>query len=291
MNVLLRGLSAIVGVLPDAVLRLLSTVGAWLLFSVLGYRRAVIAQNIQRAFPNASADLRGAIAANAGRHLFLTLLEFLKMPTYASARFEGVCRIEGMEHLDAATAQGRGVLVLTGHLGSFELGAGTIAMHLEDRKVWLVVKSFPEGTDKFVTYVRERCTLGVIRAKGGMKQILRALKDRDAVAFVLDQNATKKLGVFVDFFGEKACTMAALAVIAERTKAPVIGTTSWRETDGTHVFRMYEAIPFEAQATREETVRHMTQIYTNFIEDRIREHPEQWLWSHRRYKTRPPSPS
>ena len=118
---------------------------------------------------------------------------------------------------------------------------------------------------------------------------MQALRRNEAVVFVLDQNATRSIGVFVDFFGRPACTMSGLAVLAERTGAEVIAAVPWREGPGRHVLTVLPAIPFERQADREETVRHMTQVYTRVIEDAIKARPAQWFWTHKRWRTRPAS--
>lgn len=279
--ILLRLLSALVGRLPDRALRGLARFAAALVFGVVGYRRRVIAENLARAFPERTPAERAALAREVGVHLALSLLEFLKIPRYAKDGYAGRFRVEGFEHYEAARAAGKGVLVLTGHLGSFELGAGAIAQRLDGVPLWLVVKSFPPAVDRFVTGVRAATNLRVIRAEGATKEILKALRRNEAVAFVLDQNATRHIGVFVDFFGTQACTMAGLAVLALRTGAPVLPVSIWREAEG-HVLRVFPAIEVE-----EREVVALTQRYTRFIEDQIRAHPAQWLWSHRRFKTRP----
>lgn len=287
MSLLLSTISALAGLLPDGLVRALAAAGGRAWFHVLRYRRAVILSNLARAFPELDLRARLQLGKAACTHLVETLLEFLRIPRYARRGLGALLEVEGREHLDAALAKGKGVLCLTGHLGSFELVAGAIAERLGPGRVALVVKPFPPAVDRFVTRVRELTGLQVIRAHGGMKGILRALARGTCVVFVLDQNATRHIGVFVDFFGHPASTMSSLALIALRTEAPVIGVATFRRPDGRHVLHIGPEIPIEARETREETVRHMTQLYTRFIEDRIRAHPEQWLWTHRRWKTQP----
>jgi Kdo2-lipid IVA lauroyltransferase/acyltransferase len=281
---LLRLISFFVGLLPASLMRSLARLLSFFVFSVFRYRRDVIAHNLARAFPDKTDAERVILQSEACLHLALCLLEFFKMPSYAKRNYEGVFRVEGMEHYEKAKAQGKGLLVLTGHLGSFELGAGAMAQRLEENAC-LIVKSFPEAVERFVTGVREASSLSVFTAKGGMKNALRALKNKDLVVFVQDQNSTRHIGVFVDFFGHEACTMSGLAVIALRTEAPVLGVSIWREEDGGHVLAFHPEIPLERKENKDESLVHMTQVYTRFIEDRIREHPAQWLWTHRRWKT------
>ena len=287
MTFALRAFSYFLGALPEWCARALAAVLGGLLWHVIRYRRAVILENLTTAFPEWTERRRYQLGKEYSRHLALSLIEFFRIPRYARRNYEGVFEVRGFEHYRAAQAKGRGVLVVTGHLGSFELGAGAMARLLDGEPVWLVVKSFPRALDAFVTWVRRSTNLRIIAAKDSMPVITGALDRNETVVFVVDQNATHRLGVFVDFFGKQACTMSALAVLAARRRAPVVGAGIWREPDGRHLMQIYEEIPMERMGKARETIRHMTQVYTRFIEDRIREHPAQWLWSHRRWKTRP----
>ena len=283
---ILKALSRSSGLLAERAVAGLATLAGWVWYHLLRYRRGVLHQNLALAFPERTSAERAALARAACTHLARTVLEFLRIPRYARAGFEGVVRVEGLEHCRAALREGRGVLGLTGHLGSFELIASAVAQRL-DEPVSVVVKSFPRSVEGFITWIRGSTRLGLIPARGGMKAILRALRGGEVVIFVLDQNATRRLGVFVEFFGKPACTMSALAVIAARTGAPVVPSAMWREPNGAHVLQVYPPIPLEAAETPEATIERMTQRYTEFLEARIREHPEQWLWTHKRWRTRP----
>jgi KDO2-lipid IV(A) lauroyltransferase len=285
MNAILTAASFFFGLLSERTMVALSRVLGWIWFSLLRYRRKIILENISRAFPEKDEDARERLALEACQHLVRTLLEFLRIPKYQRAGLESMVRFEGIENFDIARAKGKGVLCLSGHLGSFELCVAAVARRA--KPVNLLVKPFPPGVDRFVNRIRRNAELGVIYADGALRPIIRALKNHEAVVFVLDQNATRNIGVFVDFFGEPACTMSALATLAVRTGAAVIAATPYRDGEGRHVLQVHPEIPLEEKATREETVVHMTQVYTRFIEDAIRRHPAQWFWTHKRWRTRP----
>jgi Kdo2-lipid IVA lauroyltransferase/acyltransferase len=277
-------LSWMICLLPEkAVVAGACTLGL-LWWHVVRYRRSTIEENLARAFPELGRAERRALGIGASIHLVRTLLEFLRIPRYASRGFEGV-RIEGLEHLDAAKRRGKGVLCVTAHLGSFELAIAATAARV--RPVSAVVKAFPRGVDAFIARHRMSRGLTLISAASALRPVMQTLDRNEPIVFVLDQNATRRIGVFVDFFGTPACTMSALAIIALRTGAPVIGATIHREGDGTHVVRIHPEIPLEEKATRKDTIAHMTARYTLFIEEAIRAHPEQWLWTHKRWRTRP----
>lgn len=288
VTALLRSISWFACLWPESIVRAVARVSGAFWWYVLRYRRAVIEENLARAFPEKSLGERRVLGRRACVHLAHALFDLFRIPRHRRREYRGAVRVEGLDHFNAAKREGKGVLCLTGHLGSFELSVAGCAKAVHPAS--LVVKSFPPGVDRFINALRESAGLGVIHAENALKPMLRALAANEAVAFVLDQNATRKIGVFVDFFGVPACTMSALALIAARTGAPVVGVTIFRDTDHVNVLRIEPAIPLELKATRDETVAHMTQVYTRFIEQAIRNHPEQWLWTHKRWRTRPKAP-
>jgi KDO2-lipid IV(A) lauroyltransferase len=284
MNALLTAVSWLFGLVPERAMIALSRVLGWIWFVLVRYRRSVILRNLARAFPDQDDRARRRLGLEACRHLVRTLFEFIRIPSYQRAGLESVVRFDGLENFELARAKGKGVLCLSGHLGSFELCVAAVAARA--KPVNLVVKPFPGGVDRFVNRVRRRSELGVIYADGALRPIVKALKNNESVVFVLDQNATRKIGVFVEFFGEPACTMSALATLAVRTGAAVIAATPYRDEEGHHVLEVHPEIPLEEKATQKETIVHMTQVYTRFIEAAIKKHPEQWFWTHKRWRTR-----
>lgn len=279
-------LAAFVGWWPESLVRLVARIAGTAWAFLVPYRHGVVNANLAQAFPEAPPRERRRIARAAYVHLVQTLLEFIRIRAYVRRGFPRIDR-RGVEHLAEAKARGKGTLILSGHLGSFELVVAGSAE--EFAPVSLVVKPFTPGVDAFVNDTRRSAGLKIIPAAGAVRPVLKALKNNETVVFVLDQNATRSIGVFVDFFGKSACTMTGLAVLAERTGATVVGVKPYRERDG-HVAEISAPIPFERMQTRAETVEHMTQRYTEWIEAAIREHPEQWFWTHKRFRTRPLPP-
>ncbi len=284
MNAILTIVAAFVGLWPESMVRVVSRVAGtiWALF--IPYRRRVVRENLALAFPDATPAERRRIERDAYVHLVQTLLEFIRIRRYTKRGYGDFVEARGAEHLLGARDGKKGALVLTGHLGSFEL---VVAATIDTfAPVSLVVKPFAPGVDRFVNDTRRGAGVKVIPAAGAVKPVLKALKNNETVVFALDQNATRSIGVFVDFFGKSACTMTGLAVIAERTGATVVGVKPFRDGHR-HVVEISEPIPFERKATRAETVHHMTQRYTEWIEAAIRRHPAQWFWTHKRFRTRP----
>lgn len=257
---------------------------------LLRYRRRVMLDNLACAFPDLDGAARRRLGRQACQHLVLTFWEVFRLPRYHRVGLAEMVRTEGMQNLVAADAKGKGVLILSGHLGSWEVAVAGVA-----QGGWpasLVVKNFGPAMDHFMTTVRERSQLAVIRARGAVRPIMKALKNKETVVFVLDQNATRSIGVFVDFFGKPACTMSALAVLAQRTGAAVVPAVPIRTGPGQHLMRVLPEIPWQEQGDREASVQHMTQVYTQVIEQAIIANPEQWFWTHKRWRTRPaPAPN
>lgn len=281
---LIRVASGLVCLLPERAVAALGDLGGWLWFHVVRYRRGLILENLQRAFPDLAPAARRALGRQATQHLTRTLLELLRTPRYFAEGVEKVVDSRGLHHVHAALSAGKGLLIVTGHLGSFELSAGAIVRAVAPLRAHLLVKSFPAGVDAFLTARRTEAGYTIIRDRRTLPDILRALRRNEIVIFVIDQNATRNQGVFVEFFGEQACTMAALAVVARRTGAPVHGVAIWRQPDGSHVA---EVQPAFAPTVETDSDEDLMQRYTRFIEASIRHHPAQWTWTHKRWRTRP----
>lgn len=278
-------LSVVVGGVPERVIGPLAELLGWFWWSVLRVRRPTVQDNLAGAFPSSSPAERARLGRRSVQHLARTFLEVLRIPVYARSGFANV-EVSGMERLGRAIGEGRGALVLSGHLGSFELAMAAAARRAP-APVSVVVKRFSPGVDGFVTGRRTSAGLRVIDAAGAIGPVQAALLRNEIVIFVLDQNATRRTGVFVDFFGRTACTMRVLATLALRTKAPVLPAIPRRNADGTHRLAIGAPVPFDFQAGVGPSIHRMTQVYTARLERAICDAPTQWLWTHRRYRTRP----
>lgn len=286
MSGLVWGLSALVEALPEAVLRPVSVVLGWLWWDVIRFRRSTILENLSYAFSSWPYASKVALGKEVARHLSQTLLEVLRLRRYARSDFDNV-EVLGLGALERALQEGRGVLVLSGHLGSFELAMAAGACRAP-APVSVVVKRLPGAFGAWVARARAAAGLSAIDARSSVTAVCDALHRNEIVVFVLDQNATRRIGVFVEFFGRSACTMRALAAVALRTGAPVLCAIPRRTTDG-HQLEFGSSIPFESQGAMRRSIRHMTQVYTEHLERAIRATPVQWFWAHRRFKTQPRS--
>ena len=188
---------------------------------------------------------------------------------------------DGLENFKAAQARGRGVLVATAHLGNWELSAFTHA--LMTGPMHIVVR--PLDNPRVDALVERRRGLSgnhIIRKKEAAREILRALSAGDAVGILIDQNAMPSEGVFIDFFGRKACAGTAFVKFAHHSGAAVVpGFALWSEREKRYVLHFLPEVPMTGDVAMD------TQRIHSVLEAVIREHPDQWLWIHRRWKTQP----
>jgi KDO2-lipid IV(A) lauroyltransferase len=220
------------------------------------------------------------------------LIETVRLPQAQEKEVLDRCEFHGVEHLQAAAAKGKGVLVLAGHIGSWELALAAAA--LRGYPVHIIFKEIKGAVGQYAVD-RIRGTHGVcgIPRRNSIFPILRLLRQNAFVGFVLDQNVTADEGVFVEFFGRPACTLPGLAILAQRHGTPVVPVHFYRDPDlrRHHVVFLPEIPWEEAGPDLAANIRHNTQRYTRLLEGVIRARPDQWLWLHRRWKTRPVSPA
>lgn len=254
-----------------------------LIYHLLPIRRRVVLANLRRVFGETVPDAEIQRLAQAHyAHLARLVREFFSYPWRAP-----VVRVDNIDAILRAHAQGKGVLVLTGHFGNWESAtAAGIASFPQYRGQFHFVRRAlrPQWLDRLVTRRFRRSGFGVLPKRGALDAILDRLAAGDAVVFVLDQHAGGRDGVEVDFFGHPAATFRSLAIIALATGAPVVPGATWREPDGHHVLRFEEALPVIEHDDTNEAISANTRAYNAALERLVLRHPEQWFWMHRRWK-------
>ncbi len=248
--------------------------------------RRTARRNLELAYPQKTAGEREAIADEVFLSIARLLYAFARFPHIDRQNISNWIRYEGLEHYLAAKQAGRGILIATAHFGNWELSAFAHALMTEPMHVMIRPLDNP-AIDRLVEHRRALSGNQLIAKRDAARAVLRALQHNDAVGILIDQNTSLDEGVFVDFFGTPACANTAFAKIAARTGAAVIpGFALWSETEQRYVLRFHPPIPISGDAAADTARLH------KFLENVIREHPGQWLWIHRRWKTRPPgSPS
>ena len=252
----------------------------------LAVRRGVAESNLARAFPERSATERGAILAGHYRELGRVVMEYARLPELARAEGdEFVAGASGLEHLERAHTAGRGMILLTGHFGNFELLGAWLG---RTYPVDFVVQPFsnPLATAELAR-LRERAGVGQIPRGAALRRVFEALRANRCVAMLADQDA-RRSGVFVPFFGIPSSTPVGPAELALRTGAPIVMGFDRRRADGRHELIVEAPIELPDRRSPDAAVR-VTAAHAARLEQRIRANPELWFWLHRRWKTSPPA--
>ncbi len=276
------------------------TVVPWfgkLLYHVLPYRRNVVLGNLRRVFGDvlSEGEIR-QLAEAYYAHYARFLVEIIRLPLMSSRRRQAWVRVENMEFAVRAHAQGKGLFLLTGHFGNFEVSTvAGIRQFPQYRGKFHFIRRLlkPQLLNQFVTWRFHRAGFGTLSKRGSLDAIFEVLHQGGVVVYVMDQHAGGHDGVEVDFFGHPAGTFKSLAILAMDTGAPVVPVSSWREPNGTHVIRFEEPLSLIECEDGNEAIRRNTRAYNAVLERMLLRHPEQWIWMHRRWKlnarTRPPS--
>ncbi|HWZ01500.1 MAG TPA: lysophospholipid acyltransferase family protein [Edaphobacter sp.] len=276
-----------VRLLPRKAARAVGAAIGAIAFRALGRLRGVGLRNLELAFPNRTREDREAILRCEYRNLGFLLAEFCKMPDYTVNAASSFIRYEGLDNYLAARERGKGVLVLTGHLGAWELSS--FYHSLMGMPMGMVIRRLDNPlVDAFVN--RIRCLHGnrVIHKDDFARGLIASMRAGQTVGILMDTNMTPPQGVFVPFFGVLACTASGMARIAAKTEAAVVpGFLLWEESEQKYVLHFGEELPVIRTGDAEQDALANTASFTAAIERYIRQYPEQWLWLHRRWKTRP----
>jgi Kdo2-lipid IVA lauroyltransferase/acyltransferase len=256
-------------------------------YAALGRRRRLALENLARAYPALPSRERARLARRAAQHLGMTLIELTRLLSRPLAATLERIRLEGVEHLRAAMDDHGRALLLTAHLGNWELLAA--AHRLTGFPLSIVVRPLDAPwLDALAEQLRRRTGVELIDKRGALRPVLEALRRGRMIGILMDQNAARREGVFVDFFGRAASTSRSIALLALRTHTPIVPVFIRRDAAGRHTVVIHPALIPAATNGSDAAVVELTARCTQVIERAIRQDPEQWLWSHDRWRTRPP---
>lgn len=275
------------GVLPRALSRTLAGGGAHVLLWMLPKLRKTAEFNLHLAFPDWPPTKHREVKRKMVRNLGWMAAEFARLPLYTKENIEQFVVLDGHENFLAGRSRGKGVVYLTGHIGAWELSSFAHALY-----------GFPlhymarpldnKPLDTMVNLYRGLSGNTPIFKNDAARGMLRILKSARTVGILADQNTMPQEGVFVDFFGTPACTTTGIARVALHTDAAVVpGYAYWDENIRKYRLRFEPPVELTRSGNPEQDILENTQRFTKVIEEIIRQHPEQWVWIHARWKTRP----
>jgi len=249
--------------------------------------RRVGMRNLELAFPGKSREERGRILRGEFTSLGRQLAEVCRFPKYTKQNVGEILVYDGLENYERAFARGKGVLFLTAHFGGWELSAFVHSMH--GHWMHVVMRAMDNVyLDRLIRRYRTMHGNTAVDKDDFVRGLLAAMKKAEVVGILMDTNMTPPQGIFVDFFGIPACTASGLARIALRTDAAVVPTfTIWDAKLKKYRLRFDPAVDLVRGGDVEAEIVVNTQLFTKIIEDYVKKYPEQWLWVHRRWKTRP----
>jgi len=256
------------------------------LFYHLSLKHRLIAiNNLMRSFPHKSLKEIINIAKKSYLSVALVLVEFYDIPYLTKDNLNRLITVRGLDNYTKACNEGKGVLLFGAHFGNWEIGNAALA--IMTRPLSFVYRILDNSLlESIITTVRASCGNTSLPKENTMRQMIRLLKQNTTISLLIDQNVAWYGGVFVDFFGRKACTTSGLALLAMHTGAPVLPFFTCRLPDGKYLLEIGGKVDIITSENREADILINTQNFTKIIEDHIRQYPEQWFWVHQRWKTK-----
>ena len=277
----------ILGALPRPLARALGILLARTALFLHSKLRRVGLRNLEIAFPEMPVAERKRILRKLFNSLGRQLAEFAKFPSYNREELSKIVIYEGFENFENARRQGKGVLVITGHFGGWEVGSFAHSLYGNPMKI--VVRDLDNPlVDALVKKYRTLHGNATIDNREFARALLSSIRAGETVGILMDTNMTPPQGVFVDYFGVPAATASGLARVALKTGAAVVpGFTIWDEEIGKYKIIFEPQLELLRTEYNEADIIANTALFTKQIEKFARKYPEQWLWVHRRWKTRP----
>ncbi|MCZ6602495.1 MAG: lysophospholipid acyltransferase family protein [Planctomycetota bacterium] len=286
---IVRFLGAIIGWMPLGLSLASARAAAWVAYHLDRRHHRIATENLMHAYGDSlSAEERERIILGAYQNLTLNVVEIIQVLRRLRPGEEGrYFELSGEEHPAKVLSAGKGIVLLSGHLGNWEMLSAVARMTNIPIHGVVQPRANP-WLEQYLLRVRRSLGAEIVMKKGAVRASIDVLREGKAVGMLVDQNQRRD-GIFVDFFGRKASTVRAAALLARRAGAPIV-VVYVRRLPGNlrYLVRFLEPIPSVRTSSSAKDIQKMTEQFTNQLEGAIRECPDQWLWLHRRWRTRPP---
>ncbi len=251
----------------------------------VNYRKSVVEKNLSIAFPEKDQKWKDTIRKKSLQNIGRVLVEFPRLPDYVkSGQIRNLVVVEkGQNLLDEIKKTGG--IVVSGHISNWEIGGAGLSYYLNGITD-LAYRQKNEKINRIITQIREESGIKIIYHDQPLKHFITALKNKEVITFLVDQNALRHRGYFVDFFGLKASTVNFPAKLVARYNVPILFAYVYFNEDEKKYYLNVEEINYQKRSNEEETSFNIVQAYTKKVEEAVRKHPDQYLWVHKRWKTR-----
>ena len=277
----------IFAVLPRPAAHRAARILAWCGSHLAGRQRRAGLHNLRMVFPQLTEPERIRILRGSFQNLGRLLVEFTHFPELTKGNIADHVVHDGLENYLEGLRRGRGVIFMTAHFGAWELSSFAHALYGYPLK-FIVRPIDNPRVEELISNYRTLSGNVPIGRRSAARDILKALRQNEAVGILFDQNTTRSEGVFAEFFGIPAATTPAIALFAQRAGAAVIpGFLIWDEKLGKHRLRLDPPVELINTGDLDQDVLENTKRFNRVLEEYVRKYPEQWLWIHRRWKTRP----
>ena len=286
---LMVGLLHLLSLIPDFLLYPLGIAGGFIGYCLDRRHLQIGRINLAIAFPEKNEAERRRILRASYLNLGRGAAEIIRLGGFFHQRLRRRVTYDRFAYWGEVAARypGRGMIILSAHFGNFELLAPAHAMHGFQINLVHHTQRFLAG-DALITFIRESAGVEILRKHSAARAVLKALRRGETVGIPFDQNAKRSEAIFVPFFGEPAATASGLARLVAISGAPVVPAFIVREPNRrTHRIEILDEVPIQRSGNVEADVLENTRRFVKVIEEMVRRHPEQFLWTHRRYRTRP----
>ncbi|MBD3170457.1 MAG: hypothetical protein GF307_13315 [candidate division Zixibacteria bacterium] len=283
---IIRGLLGFINALPLRWAYSLAGLLGRMAYILFPKDRMTALDNLRFAFPEISETKIKKIYEKSLENIGISAVDVLRFRRFGRQGILDMVEVEGLEHFDRAYEKGRGIVAITGHISNFELIAAWFGQSGYKSSA-IGRRLYDTRFNRMLVDNREKMRVVNIDSEEHIKVFLKILREGYAVGVLIDQDSTRYRGIFVEFFGKAAYTPVGPVLIARKAKAAVVPIIIVRGEPGKYKMKVYPEIEFDHSISQDDDIHRVLQKCTGILEKSIAENPEQWVWMHRRWKTRP----